>query len=456
MLKRFLKDTSGQMAIMFSLLGGVIILGIGVAIDTTAVLSQKSDLQNFADTAVLAAVSSGETEKAELKKIVEQSLKLHNVEGWKFDWDIEVVDNRVIVTVDHTYDTQLMGIAGKDKMDVSVLAEALLPEEIPINIALVLDRTGSMAGANMTALKSASAKLVDAFDAYDSDTRVAVVPFSDYVNVGTAARTETWIDVPADSSVTNPAAPCYMYQPQTCSGGYTTTTKTGYNDGIPYTYESSSCNGWSDDGAPYEVCPSETVTKTEWHGCIGSRDGIYNMTAAYKGKKIPGIMNEWCGEEVLTLTTDMDAVKAKINSLTATNELTYIPAGLINGWRMLDADKPWGNLSNKEEKRKRALVLMSDGKNTRSLRTPYDGTHYGSDEAAANTLTATLCDNIKAQNIDIYAVAYKFDSGDAAAKDIIKKCATNTGQFFDAQNPAELEDAFEEIGKTLFEVRLIR
>ena len=123
---------------------------------------------------------------------------------------------------------------------------------------------------------------------------------------------------------------------------------------------------------------------------------------------------------------------------------------------MLDGDKPWGDLSNKEAKRKRALILMSDGKNTRSIEVPYNGAHTDDVEADANSLTQTLCDNIKAENIDIYAVAYKFDSGNAAAKEMVRKCATNSGQFFDAQNPAQLEAAFKEIGRTLFEVRLTR
>ena len=278
---------------------------------------------------MLAAVSSGEEDLAILKEIAEQSLTLHNTQGWDLDWDLKIVDNRVILTLASSYDTHLMGIAGKDKMDISILSEALLPEDIPINIALVLDRTGSMDGPNMTALQSASAVLVDLFSDYDSDTRVAVVPFAQYVNVGMAARMETWIDVPADSSVTTPAGDCYDYQPQVCTG-YTSVTEVRYNDGVPYDYTYNKCDGYVDDGPIVNYCPSDSTSVTEWKGCIGSRDGLYNQTAAYKGKKIPGIMNVSCGEEVLQMTTDMDAVKANINSLTASG-YTYIPAG-VDQW----------------------------------------------------------------------------------------------------------------------------
>lgn len=455
MLKRFQKDESGNVAILFGMTMTMLLFAVGAAIDVSSAVSQKGKLQEYSDAAVLAAVASGEEEPQAIKKIVRDMLETQNTEQWDLDWDVVIEGNTVTVVANTEYDTQLLGFAGYNKMDFKVLSQALMPEDIPINISLVLDRTGSMSGDNMTALKSASAKLVDIFSNYEDDTRVAVVPFAEYVNVGMDARNETWIDVPADATVTIPAGECYDYTPRTCTGGTTPETQTRYNDGVPYEVTVDVCNGWTDEPVQ-NYCPPERTEVTEWRGCIGSRDGEYNKTAAYKGKRIPGIMNESCGEEVLPLTTDMNSVKAKIDSLTATNEQTYIPVGLINGWRMLDADKPWDSLSNKEEKRKRALVLMSDGKNTKSLTDPYNGTHTGNDEDAANAISAVLCNNIKEAGIDIYAVAYKFSSGDDKAKDVIRHCASSSSQFFDAQSPEELEAAFDEIGNSLFEVRLTR
>lgn len=451
MLKKYLLNTSGNFSIMFAVASTMLIFGVAAAIDMAGLTSQKSTLQSMSDAAVLAAVTSGEENPEILKKIAAESLNANNFEKLPLDFDLKIVGSTVTVKLKAVYDTKLMGFAGKDEMPVTALSEALLPEEIPINIALVLDRTGSMAGANMTSLQAASAVLVDEFAAYDADTRVAVVPFSNYVNVGLASRNETWIDVPADGTIDHPAGECYMWQPSECTA---TEAYPVISDGVKTGETGTSCTNYVDKGPEEQYCPPAWTEAVVWNGCIGSREGKYNQTAAYKGKRIPGIMNAECGEEILQLTTDMSQVKARINSLTAT-ENTYIPAGLINGWRMLDADKPFGSLSNKEEKRKRALVLMTDGANTLSLEDPYlEGKHSGSDADEANALTATLCKNIKDAGIDIWSVAYNFD--DPTAKNMLQVCASSSGQFFDASNQADLVKAFEEISKSLFTVRLSR
>lgn len=451
MLKKYLLNTSGNFGMMFGIISTMLILGAGVAIDFAGITSEKSTLQDMSDAAVLAAVSSGEDNPAKLKKIAEESLRANNFNNLPLDFDLTLDGETVTVELKSSYNTKLMSFVGQDKMPIGALSEAKLPEEIPINIALVLDRTGSMDGANMTSLKAASAVLVDEFSSYDSDTRVAVVPFSNYVNVGLARRNETWIDVPADETINHPPGECYMYQPTECTA---TESVPVMRDGVNSGETRTKCTNSVAKGPEEQYCPPAWTEEIKWNGCIGSRDGVYNQTASYKGKRIPGIMNAECGEEVLPLTNDMNEVKAKINSLTASKN-TYIPAGLINGWRMLEADKPFGDLSNKEEERKRTIILMTDGANTISLEDPYlTGAHSGSDADEANKLTATLCNNIKAEGIDIWSVAYNFD--DTASKNMLQVCASSPRQFFDASNQTDLIKAFEQISNSLFSVRLSR
>lgn len=453
MLKKYLVNTSGNVSVMFAATIGMLIIGVGAAVDLTSMGSKKTTLQSLSDAAALAAVGAGEVKYAEAKKLVEASLAANNNQNWDFDWTLEIKDETVSVQISSIYDSKLMGFVGKDKLPISVLSEAKFPVEIPINIALVLDTTDSMSGANIESLKSASGVLVDIFSEFEADTRVAVVPFSDYVNVGLSRRNETWINVPPDESIEVPAGECYMTQPTTCTSSETRTEEY-VSDGVTRTRERTYCTSSENDGPEQEYCPPAYTQETKWNGCIGSRSGLYNRTAAYRGQRIPGVMNETCGEEVLPLTTDMDAVKAKIDSLT-TRGTTYIPVGLINGWRMLDADRPFQSLSNKEEKRKRALVLMTDGKNTRSISEPYDdGKHGGWDEKAANALTRELCENVKAAKIDIWTIAYNFD--DNETKTMLSACASSSGQFFDASGEAQLKLAFEEIGNSLFTARLSR
>ena len=163
-------------------------------------------------------------------------------------------------------------------------------------------------------------------------------------------------------------------------------------------------------------------------------------------------MNERCGTDVLPLTTNINVVEKKIEDLRTRGE-TYLPSGLIWGWRMLDSNEPFADVSNSETGRQRTMILMTDGKNTLSLNQPK---HDNTDEVAANTLSSELCDLIKADNIQIFAVAYKFGGGDEGAKSVLRQCASSASNFFDANNQTELKNAFENIGKALFTVRLTR
>ncbi len=55
------------------------------------------------------------------------------------------------------------------------------------------------------------------------------------------------------------------------------------------------------------------------------------MTATARASRI---MDVECGTEILDLTSNTNKVKSHIQSLTPHGE-TYIPSGLIWGWRML-------------------------------------------------------------------------------------------------------------------------
>jgi len=252
-----------------------------------------------------------------------------------------------------------MSVVGVKEIDIAASSEAPVPKETPVNIALVLDSTGSMSGANMDALRSASKKLLESFDKTDPGTiQAGVVPFATYVNIGMANRNRPWMDVEPDSTTTG-AETCYMKKDllsQDCtSSTYVTTC---YNDSGPYSCTQTTWNCTNKVYGPeYEYCYTPTTTKT-WYGCVGSRDDPHHITPAYKGKKFPGIMNVNCGSEILDLTDNLDDVEDKIDSLIASGN-TYIPAGLAWGWRMLDHNLPLGGLTNSQADRKRALVLMT-------------------------------------------------------------------------------------------------
>jgi len=449
MFKRYLKDTSGQFAIMLAVSAMAMAVAVGAAVDLIGMQKQKTQLQALADSAVLAAAATKSENPGELRRIAKAAIDANNPGNDPIDFELSLEGDIINVAASMDYSTQLMGIVGMDNIPITSVSAAPIPKDIPLNIALVLDRTGSMAGSNMASLKAASAKLIEVFGSFDGEVKAAVVPFSNYVNVGTANRSARWMDVPDDTSFTATEETCHttrdLEDPDKCE----IETETVTRDGIPVEVEYNVCPD-SAYGPEYEECYFPTTAET-WHGCVGSREGKLNVTPAYRNKEFPGIMNVTCGEEVLPLTTDINSVKAKIDSMTASGA-TYIPAGLAWGWRMLDSKQPYDDISNSQADRKRAIVLMTDGENTLSLDQPY---HNGSDWDAANGLTAELCTAIKKEGIQMFSVAYRL-SATSKTKNVLRVCATSESFFFDASNTSDLEQAFEDIGRSLYEVRLSR
>lgn len=456
-LKRYLNDTSGNFAMMFGICGTALILGVAGSIDLMGMQKQKSHLQFLTDSGALAAASLRSDKLADVKKAAEAAVEANNLTALPLRVKVSLDGDIIRVEAESEYDAQLMGIFGIDDAPVNSISEAPVPEENPVNIALVLDSTGSMAGTNMDDLKSAAKVLLEVFDETEPGTiQAGVVPYNRYLNVGTANRNRPWMDVPDDSSTTGDEV-CYMTKDiisQDCTS--TTSSNTCYNDAGPYdcTRTSTTCTNQV-YGLEYETCYTPTSTQT-WHGCVGSRDDPDHKEPGYRGSKFPGIMNITCGAEILDLTTDLTAVSAHIDSLTTSGN-TYIPTGLAWGWRLLHADNPFGGLTNAETKRQRALVLMTDGSNTVRLAAPnHNNSHDAADKDNADALTLELCDGIKDDGIDIYSVAYKLPSGDTSSIKLVEDCASSSGQFFLAENKEDLEKAFEQIAESLFEIRLSR
>jgi len=452
MFRNYLKDKSGNMAATFAICVLMLMTAAGAAVDYNNMTRKKSSYQSLADIAVLAAARSGEDKKSKLKKIAKAAVKANNFTGDKLKTKLTLTkEGRVRVKVSGTYEAIMMSLIGKSQQDINALAEAPLATSEPVDIALVLDTTGSMSGSKIDSLKTAANALVTQLEGYKNESiRVSVIPFSEYVNVGLSRRNEPWLNVPADSSTTLPKK-CYMKKDVISKTNCKTTNHTGTcnNDGVSYScsWKSTTCDYTY--GPEYEYCYIPKST-SKWYGCVGSRLTPWNERARKGAVTIPGLMNEMdCAKEILPLTKDMSAVRAKINSLTA-DDKTYLPAGLMWGWRALHPQAPLTEASTAKAKNKSSvLIFMTDGANTVSQNGEL---HNGSDINHANKQTKQLCNNIKSNKIQIYTVAYDFDGADTLK--ILRKCATQPDMFFLASNAAGLKQAFEDIGASLLKLRL--
>ncbi len=490
--RNFVSDESGNVAIMFAVSLMAMLAASGLALDVTDMHNRKSTLQSASDAAVLAAAVSDETNIQRLKKIAETAFESNFVleadESIKeFDLNLSE-DEELSLNVQLEKPTLMMGIAGFDAVDVKVQSATLLANSTPLDIAFVLDRTGSMAGQNMSGLINASRELITDLDASERDIRIAVIPFSDYVNVGANGIALSLLDFPA-TATSGSDVMCTMADASssgctsgTSSGGTSGTTTTtsgsctttgGGTCTVVTTTSSTSGSStttmtWTDvstsstgafctissdpqesSGSLIEEC-TPVVPTENWFGCVGSREAPYNLTAGFEGQKFPPVYDRTCGEPMVPLTDDLITARVSIDDLTASGS-TYIPAGLQWGWRALDPSVPFD--SQQTSDRNKLLILMTDGQNTRSQ----DGIlHTGFDFNAADVLTADLCESIKRNDIQIATVSYSNGGSGAANTAMLESCASSKGLFYEARNAISLRRAFESAINQANNIRLTR
>jgi Flp pilus assembly protein TadG len=453
-LSKYIRNEVGGTAVVMAIAAVPLALAVGIAVDTLRANRVQTVLQGAADSAALAGATSQKSAKKDYSKIVKEYLQANGANDaldsvTKIDSKLNKSDNTFTVWVEGKVDSGFMQMAGINDFDVSAKSVVNLGGQA-LEVVLVLDNTASMAGSKIGALKDAAKELVDDLmvkKTAAADVKVGVVPFSEYVNVGLGAKTKPWMNVPPETTETKNI--CGVSYPDATKSNCVTKTGTYSNDGIPtpYTYEECEWNY----GTGVTTCADQTWTN-KWYGCVGSRTSPLDETIGSMSTPYPGLLNLSCPAEILPLTNSASAVNKAIDSLITTGN-TYIPAGLLWGWNMIDANEPIsGGYTKKQMTSKegtKAIVLMTDGFNTLSAAYPY---HWGTDTATSNTLTAQLCDNIKDDGIIVYTVA--FEVTDAAAKDLLSNCASEASNAFVADDKVALMDSFKTIGESLSKVRL--
>lgn len=335
---------------------------------------------------------------------------------------------------------------GKDMLKVKAVSEAALIGNKKLNIALVLDTTLSMEGERLDALKEASSDLIthlENLSTESGDVKVSVVPFSDYVRIDPDLRGEFWLNAQEDQILDRDII------------------------------DDSKSTGCVEELINEKLEKSCTTTvyrpKSEpasWVGCMGSRKDGYHTEVKYMGRQMQGPAGRTlCNRQnniMQPLSDNLSAVKSTIDDFRAVGQ-TYMPAGLIWGWRTLDPSLPFSESANDDTETKNLLILMTDGSNTTALngvRSEFDGIyHWGfNDETKtadrANELTVQLCDSIKLNNIEILTVAFGVTDQDTLK--LLQGCASDLGNYYSAMDSDRLIASFNNIGAELGQVRLTR
>lgn len=487
MFRQFFRHRGGNFAIITVVASLPLLLAVGVAVDYSRFLSAQKHLQEIADGASLAIAASSETDQTKLRKVADDFVA-SNFSASRID-ELKVAsvafeDDQVDVALEGRLPTTFMALARHYWLEIGANSLAVRAVTGSVELALVLDNTWSMSEkdgsgtSKIDTLKKAAGTLVTELTSNKkADVRIGLVPYADYVNVGTKYRNESWLSIPADYDV--------QPNPRTCEMKDVTTTPcveyaakyscTTYVDGVP---QNSTCGGQCvRTGTPYterkEVCTGGgSVTKYRWYGCVGSRmTGNTRLDDGSPAVTYPGYVetSQKCLNPIVPLTDDAPSLTSAIGGMVINignyKPYTYIPAGLIWGVNLLSPTAPFKEALAYDPKNnvpRKAIVLMTDGENTLRFNSS-NGRHASLSTNAAtaatqlaktNSDTKAICDYAKSRQIEIYSVAFMVD--DAAAKSILEYCATDAEHYFDASDSAKLMAAFSGIAKSLSVVRLAR
>ena len=181
-----------------------IVIGVGAAIDYNSMVSKRTYLQNIADSAVLAAATSGESEIDKLQAVADTFIAVSKYPDAKAQIKL-TTDGTITINLSDPQEMFIMGAFGDKNKNIGAFAEAPLPGDAKLNLALVLDTTGSMSGTKLTALKSAGASLLDELEKNndkEDNVKVSLVPFADYVRISEDNEGAPWLELQPEATVT--------------------------------------------------------------------------------------------------------------------------------------------------------------------------------------------------------------------------------------------------------------
>lgn len=205
--RRFSHDRSGNVALAFGIALIPLIGLVGAAVDYSRASQARTHLQRAVDAAALASASARIATPSERSTIAMRTVEStvgKSPAMIDLKTDCKEANAEITVTASAKIENTLIRLLGFERTTISALSQATIGagagQSSDVEIALVLDTTGSMRN-DMVALRSSARRLVETmFDALSSDhLRVAVVPYVATVNVGANTLASSALDLNANS-----------------------------------------------------------------------------------------------------------------------------------------------------------------------------------------------------------------------------------------------------------------
>ena len=432
----FGRREDGAIAVQFAFLAlPVTVLAFGM-VDVNRASVAKKDLQDALDAATLLAGRSSAVSNSDLQTIGAAALAAQ-LSGMS---DATLVSSTFTVSgssVTSSATVKLTPIVANLWLnkDMEVSAGSQIVRTVnKLEVALVLDNTGSMAGNKLTNLKAAATDFIDQLAAAaarstePNPVKIGIVPFSNAVRLSSTTselntyKSAAWMDAAGANfasrqifngevknrfslftTLNQPWAGCvesrvapydvqdtsstasvpdtlytpYFYPDAADSGG--SGSSSGYDsnnylkDSPSYTYYGTAeINAANGSTKLNGLLTNSNLTTTDKKMILAQGNPAkYNRTISVAGP------NAGCTMQPLSrLSTNWTSLKSKITAMNAVGE-THIPLGMAWGWNVLAPAGPFGDgVAYNTPKTTKVVVLMTDGENTYNDNGKYNGSAY--------------------------------------------------------------------------------
>jgi Flp pilus assembly protein TadG len=273
LIRRFMHSRSGNFAMMFAISFPAVLTAVGLALDVANLITAKSNLQNALDSAVLAASrlqdASSSRQQAFDGYFGANVKGDHYLLNAKATFEVEPGINSIKTNATAYADVDL-NFAFLFGQSARVTAAASAYESTAkLEVALVLDNTGSMGDSNMKALREAATDLIVTLEDEkvkkpDRKIRAALVPFVTAVNVNGVGFKEGWIDKRASIIATDPSL-----------------------NGVNFDFDATGnrVGHWE----LFRQLRDEAKVNVQWKGCVEARPAKYNADGTPKLGDTPNL-----------------------------------------------------------------------------------------------------------------------------------------------------------------------
>ena len=452
----FLARREGNFAVMTAAVSVAIVLAAGFALNIGQISMTRSNLLNALDAAITSTardITTGRLAPDKARETVEAFLLANGGTGFAAANDISLdslVANRgahtlqAVASVDIELAFPVFG--GSSSRKISVESAAVYSDK-KIEVAMMLDITGSMAGNKLSDLKRAARNAVATLLASNSKTnprvRVAIVPYANSVNVGHGiAQLSVFVEETKKqrSDILKAGRTPGNTEPKAVSAGHSRPDNCATERKGDYQYS---------DAGPDISMVNRDYFLDKFAGGVGGYGSTRTCPKA----------------EIVPLTADAGDLLDAIDDFEAEGG-TAGHIGIQWSWYMLS--RSWRNVlpaasapaPSDPTKVAKYAVLMTDGEFNLSYFDidKADQAYNNAGKYETRDAATRLCRRMRDAGIEVFTIGFKLE--DKRAKETMSACASpdngRVRHHFETSSGAELDAAFQEIAANIERLALTK